>query len=460
MSERVSVTLTTGSASPASSGPASGRYFIAGQTGLGSATDPTVIRSLAEYVAKYGPRTGGTAMYDAAEVFLDRANAGELVVMRATGPSAVKATITLDSKITVTARNPGASYNGWTAQFATSGNTLTIVKGATTAVYQGTTAALLEAAAAVDPDVTVTVTSLPAGNFGPTALASGTDDYANVVWATTLALIPDSLGPGAVATPGVPFGTSGSALASHAKTNRRLALVSAAAGVSRTTMVSNMTTIAAYTGAENTVAVYPWVKVSDGGTGKKPVDPVSFAAAARAIAHNVYGAGQSPLVSEVCARITGVEAEYALSTADWTALDAVHCATIRPMTSGLRLYGWQTAASPGNPNLWDAQFRDIVNAVAADCSTVLERFLGRPGTSPVLGQALAEVSGAVAAYSEWLKPDVTATGRVNHPGYRVTVSNGPNPADNRISASVSLRLAEYADFIDFTVAAYDAGAVI
>ena len=46
-------------------------------------------------------------------------------------------------------------------------------------------AAQLQAAASVDPDVTVTVSSLPA-NVAATNLASGADDYANVNWTTVL----------------------------------------------------------------------------------------------------------------------------------------------------------------------------------------------------------------------------------------------------------------------------------
>ena len=461
MSDRVSVTLTTGSASPANPGPRVARYFIAGQTQMGPATGPVVVRSMTEYVATFGARTGGTAMYDAAELFFDRAQAGEMVVMRATGPSAVKATITLDSKVTVAARNPGSYYNAWTATYTNSTKTITIVKGSTTVTYTGATAADLQAAAAVDPDVTVTVSSLPAGDFGPTALATGNDDYGNVVWATTLALIPDSYGPGAIATPGVAFGTSGSALAGHAKTNRRLALVSAAAGTSAATAATNAATVAAYTGAENTVFVWPHVKVSDGANGLKTIDGVSFAAAARAIAQRQFGVGVSPIQRQVGSRITGVTPELTTSSAEFTSLRTAKVSMIRVVNDATQLDNWVTTAAPSNnSNLLDAQFRDVTNAVADGAAVVLERHVGKPASSSLFYQVASELSGVCDGFRPYLLPAFDASGREVHPGYKVVVNAGASPADNRITANIALRFSEYADFIDLTVASYDAGANI
>lgn len=462
MSERVSVTLTTGSASPNSAGPRSARYFIVGQTQFGKDDGPQVVRSMVEYAQKYGARTGGSAMYDAAELFLDKAQAGELVVLRATGASSVKSTVSLDTgNIVVTAKYAGSYYDTWTAAYTTATKTLTLVKGSTTVTYSGATAAALEAAAAVDPDVDVTVTALPAGNVTATALASGADDYASVDWGDMLDLIPDSFGPGAVATPGVAYDTSGSDLAAHAKTNRRLALVTVAAGSSAATVVAAASTASSYTGADNTVLVWPSVKVSDGANGLKTVDPTAYAAALRAIAQRQYGIGVSPLQREIGARVTGITPELAVGTTDWETVNDAHVASIRTLALGTQLDGWDTLAPPsGNVNLYGAQFRDMVNAAAADCADVLERFVGRPASSAVLQQAASELSGQLEKFTPYLKPEYDANGRLLHPGFKVNVNNGPNPADNRITAVVSMRFVEYADFIDFTVAAYDAGATI
>lgn len=458
---RVSITLTTGSASPGVGGPRSARFFIAGQTGLGPVDGPVVVTTLAQYVAQFGPRTGGSAMYDAAEMFLDRANAGELVVTRATGPSTVKATASLSAgAITVTAKNPGASYNAWTAAYTSASKTLTLVKGSTTATYTGTDAATLQAAAAVDPDVTVVVSSLPGSDITATALATGADDFANVVWATTLALIPDFWGPGAIAIPGVAYGTAsaGTSLAAHAKSTRRLALLSIAAGGSRATAVSAAATISAYTGAENCVLVWPEVVVAAGATGVKTIDPTSWAAALRSITHRVFGVGESPIRRDVAGKIVGANPALVISESDEVLLEAAHVATIRPLPLGIGLDNWQTASNPGNVNLYDAQFRDITNAAAAKCALLLDRgFVGHAATATELARAQAEIEGALAEFKPWLRPLLDANGSQLDPGYRVTVSNGNNPADNRISVAVGLRFAEYADYVDFTLNSADAG---
>ena len=65
--------------------------MIVGQTQTGPIDKATVVRSLAEYAAVYGARSGGTSMYDAAELAF-RSGVSELIVARAFGPSALKAT--------------------------------------------------------------------------------------------------------------------------------------------------------------------------------------------------------------------------------------------------------------------------------------------------------------------------------------------------------------------------------
>lgn len=460
MSDRVSVTLTTGTASAPTTGPKSARHFIVGQTGLGRVDAPVVVRSLTEYVTKFGPRTAGTAMYDAAELFLDN-RAGELVVMRATGPTTVKATVSLSSSaIVVTAKNPGASYNAWTAAYTSATKTLTLVKGSVTANYTGTTAAELQTAAQVDADVTVTVSSLPGTDVSATPLASGTDDFANVVWATTLALIPDSFGAGSIAIPGVAYGTVGSALAAHAKTNRRLALLSTANGQTRAQVVTAMTTIAAYTGAENCVLVWPEVIVPSGATGVKTVDPTSFAAACRSITQRVFGVGDSPIRRDVAAKISmSVTPAVAISATDFTALVAAHVSFIRSLPAGVGMDNWHTATSP-NANLYGAQLRDLANSAASDCADVLDKYAGQPATALVLSQAQSELAGELDSYRQWLWPEVSSDGSLVHPGYKVTVSNGASLADNRISAAVAMRFAESAEFIDLVISTTDATSLI
>ena len=231
MSDRVSVVVNTSPSSPPTAGPVSGRFFIVGQTQKGSTT-PTIIRSMREYMAEFGSRTVCSAMYDAAELAL-RSGVAELVVARAVGPAAVKATASLESgDLVVTAKDFGAFANAFTAAYTSATKTLTVVTDAGTETYTGTTIAELLTAANASTTVTVTSTNsaLPSSDVSATNLATGTDDYSNVVWSTTLAGITPDLGPGAIATPGVAHGTSGQALCTHASTTDRLALLTVASG--------------------------------------------------------------------------------------------------------------------------------------------------------------------------------------------------------------------------------------
>ena len=459
MSDRVGITLTTGTATPPTSGEKSARHIIVGQTGLGPVDGPVVVTSLADYVGKFGPRTQGSAMYDAAEFYLVN-RGGPLVVMRAAGPNPVKATIGLDSnKIVVTSRNPGAAYNAWTAAYASGTKTLTLVKGSVTATYTGTTAAELETAAAIDRDVTVTVSALPSGNVSATALATGDDDYANVSWATTLALIPAGVG-GSISVPGVAYGTVGSALASHAKDTQRLALLSLTNGSSSSTAASAAATVAAYTGAENAVLVWPEFKVPSGATGTKTVDPTIYAATCRAITHRQFGPGTSLILRAVGSSInTSVTPVASVNSTQFATLVAAHVSFLRALPNGVNLDNWHTTASQ-NPYLYGAQFRDVANVIANDAATILDKHTGESGTPVELAVVAAELEGAVSKYGRFLWPEIAEDGRQVHPGYRVSVSNGSSVSDGRISASIALRFAESAEFYDLTISSADAGSAI
>jgi hypothetical protein len=435
----------------------SGRFFVVGQTQKGSTT-PTVIRSMREYIAEYGARTGGAAMYDAAELAL-RSGVAELVVTRATGPTPVRATVSIDSgKIVVTAKDVGAFANSFTAEWVSADNKLVVVTDVGTESYVGTTAAALIAAANASPTITVTSSgTLPSGNQAAASLAGGTDDYSNVVWATTLATITPDLGPGAIATPGIAHGASGAALASHASANDRLALVTVAAGASLSTATSAAATIRGYTGSSHVAFVWPHVTVPDGTGAQRTVDPTAFAAGLRARAHAV-GIGESALAERYARQVVDVAPEIATTSANWVTANAARISVVRTVAGVTRLYSWQTVEA-AKANLLPAQYRDMINALAYGGSVILESYVGQPGTAATYSAAAGELSGYLSGFASYLQPRVSGGVQVD-PGYVVSVSGGADPADNRISADVSLRFAESVEFVDFTIAVGDANAVI
>ena len=457
MADRITVTTGTVAGLQSPAGPRAARFIITGQTQFGPTDAPRVVRNLRDYLNTYGARSGGASMYDAAETFF-ACGGGELVVQRAFGPSAVNATIGLDSsKIVVTSRWPGAYYNAWTAAYTSATVTLTIVKGSRTVTYSagaGGTAAQLQAAASVDPDVTVTVSSLPASNVAATNLASGADDFANVNWTTVLGKVTPATGPGAIAAPGV--NGAASALAAHAAANRRLALLSPnQTDASATVITAQGSITAAY--KQYATYVYPWVTVPDGTGGRKTIDGVSAAAGQRAVAQRVYGIGDSPLRRSVH-QLTAAADVRPLTEVDdttHTSLLAAGVATIRSLPTAVGLDVWATAEGVGaNAKLAEAIYRDMTNAIADDAARVLDQFIGRPATAAVLADATSAIKGVVeTGYVDYL---VGGDGV----GYKVAVSNGTDPADNRISAVVSLKFAEEIGFVDLTINAASADQTI
>lgn len=449
MADRITVTTGTVAGLQSPAGPRLSRFIIAGQTQFGPTDAPRVVRNLRDYLNTYGARSGGASMYDAAETFFN-AGGAELVVQRAFGATPVNATITLDSKITVTSRWPGAYYNAWTAAYTSATKTITIVKGSRTVTYTGTDAASLQAAASVDPDVTVTVSSLPAGNVAATALASGADDFANVNWTTVLGEVTPAVGPGVIAAPGV--NGAASALAAHAASNRRIALLSPQQTDSAATVISAQGSItAAY--KQYATYVYPWVTVPDGAGGRKTIDGVSFAAGLRAVTQRTYGIGDSPIrrSAHILANGAGAQPLTEVDDSTHTSLLAAGVATIRTLPNAVGLDVWATAEGVGaNSRLTEAIYRDMINAVADDAARVLDQFVGQPATSQVLAAAGSAIKGVVeTSYKKYLFGG-------DGVGYKVAVSNGVDPADNRISAVVSLKFAEEIGFIDLTINAASA----
>lgn len=443
MVDRITITSGTAAGGSPTGGPRLARYIVCGQTQFGPTSGPQVCTTMADYVAKYGARSGGANMYDAAEFFFAN-NGGELVVQRAYGPSAVLSTVTLDSKITVTSRNPGAYYDVITAAYTSASTTLTLVKPSGTVTYVGATAAALAAAASNDPDVTVAVSALPSGNVAAAPLAGGTDDFANVSWATPLARITSTVGPGAVATPGV--SGSAAALAAHATATRRLALLTVPQGQAAATTITAQGNIAA-ADKQNASYVGFWGYVSDGVGGLKVIDGVTYAATVRAKAQRVYGVGTSALLRSAHALVKGFTPLADVDDTTHTSLNNAGVITARTLANGVGIDVWATAQGVNaNTRLTGAQFRDMVNGIIDEGARLLDQWVGRSASPLELAAAATALSGVCNAYRPWL----TDNGDLD-PGYRVSVSNGANVADNRISATVSLRFRESIDFVDFVI---------
>ena len=451
MSARVTTTTRTEVSSPPGIITDSGQAFIIGQAVRGPVV-PTRIFGIADYRAVFGDRTGASDLFDVVQTAF-KEGLGSAYILRATGPSPVKATVGLDSsKIVVTAKEYGAFANSWTATYTSSSKTLTLKKD-TTVTYTGTTAAELQTAASIDPDVTVTVTSLPSSNVAETNLAGGTDDYANAVPATTLALLDADLGDGAVVWAGKRHATVAAALQTHCEDTGRLGITTLAAGTSQAAAISALSSAS----GDNLVCVWPHVTVQSAGS-TLTVEPSGLALGARARAHGQEGAWASPIrdIYGVAKYVSGVEVESTAS--EWQALNAGSVSVVRTVNGSPRLYGWRLLS--GESTLRGAQFRDTINRVSVGCNQVAERYVGV--TVDGKGRRLSEFAGDLTGFLANMSGAFFEG--ANDPGYVVDVGPGVNStaslAAGELHASVGVRLAPTAEFVFIDVVATDAAGAI
>jgi len=457
MSARVTVSTQAIASPPPGVVVDSGQAFVVGQTQRGPAHVPTRVFGLADFRAVFGERSGGSDAYDVvASAFKE--GLGSAYILRAVGPTPVAATISLDSaKIVVTAKEYGAFANGWTAAYTTASKTITLVKGDTTVTYTGTTAAELEAAASVDPDVTVTVTSLPSSNVNATALATGTDDYGNVVVATSLAYLDADLGDGAVVWPGKVSSATASALQTHCEDTNRLGVLSVAAATSQANAIAAADAV---TDGANLVLAWPHVTVSTN-AGDLTIEPTGFVLGARARAHAAEGPQASPWrdIYGKAKWATGVEEDT--TAAEWASLNTAAVSVIRTSNGNLRLYGWKTLDAPDDvTNLQGAQFRDVINRVAVGAQQIADAFVGR--TIDSKGQSLGEFRGQLVGFLSGMRAAFYEG--ADDPGYVVDVGSGVNStaslAAGEIAAAVGVRLAPTAEFVTIEITATDAAGAI
>lgn len=464
MSDKVTTRFDTLASAPAPTGPKEARYFVVGQTQKGPKDAPRIVTSLAGYVSLYGARTGGADMYDSVALAL-RSGASEVVVQRAVGPVPVAATVSLDSgKIVVSALDVGAFANGWTAAWDASETLLTISDATSsfTETYTGATAAALTLAASYSGRIAVTSSgTLPTADVAAAALATGTDNFTSVDWEDELAKIGPDLGAGAIAVPGVAYSVVGELLLAHARANVRHALLTAASGATPATIASASGTADGYDGAEFGSLLGPWVKVPDGAGSTRTVDPTGYAAGLRAAALR-NGPGESAADAAYAVGLVDVVPEYELAPAGVALLAAANVSTIRTIGGRTRLYDYRCLAAPGgNPNIQGGVYRDLLNTIAFQITGILDQHVNKMGTDTQRAIIEGQINGYLAGLSgTYLAPRKAADGTLVDSGFRVEISTGSAPADNRWVANVAVRLTESIDAWDFVLAVGDATATL
>ena len=446
--------------------PDSGRYVVAAPTAKGPA-EPTVVRSIAQFANMFGVRTMATAVvYDTIELFFAEGG-GEVVVSRAFGAGAsgdavvLKDTtpVTPADAIRLTSKNLGAS-SGISATVSPTGIVIT-VDGTKREEFTATGVAdLLELlgdsalvnAVYVGVGEASNATTLAAGDF---PLVGGANDAANIVTADYVAPIKRGL----MHSPAAAYGTPG-----HYPGLAGIATLADAGGsndfISGTARGESYNASGwAITDAvglrANVVGAYPWVRVPDSDR-TKLVPAEGYLAAVRARAHDRIGFWQVPAGAYSVARFIVGLAETIPVPNDFEAVSRLNPINV---DRGRITLGDYRAATSTPEAVAMASESDSMASLVAGLSDVFRPYVFE--TIDARGQLFAEMVGSAEAF---LGPLAEAgalyarrdnDGEIVDPGYRVTIDESNNTAENLaqnvVNVTVGVRLSPTGRLIDLRI---------
>jgi len=460
----VNVTTATRTGPTAVVTAPSGQFFVAGQAERGSTTEATLLLGFADFEEYFGNRVTYSHLSDTVKTFFEEGGS-KCYAVRVVGPSATKATVTLDDAssadtLVVTAENAGA----WGADIdvvvtGTTTKSIAIVyDGETKETFTGTTIAeILESAAGsrwvtITSSGSVSVNPLPAN--GTFSLTGGNDNRSSITashYTDALEKFTINLGDGSVAIPGI--GTTVHAgLIAHASANRRIALLDH----SETATTANLITAADAVNSEYAGLFAPWVQISTT-SGSRYIPPVGYIAAVRNRAHVEAGPFRAAAGAIAVARfVTGLKYEYTRTEGD--SLDAAKVNAIRIINNSVRNYGWRSL-SDDTDNYALLTGRDLLNRLVTESEKRLEQFVFQ--TVDGRGQLLSAINGTIVGIVEpyrqagGLFEKFDADGNLVDPGYLVetgtTVNTLDNLANNEVKARLSVRISPSAALISVTI---------
>lgn len=471
---------------PSNTGAASGRLHIAGVTERGSATEPSLIRSLSQYERVFGGRTPySSAMYDTARMFWEEGGA-DLVVSRVVGPAAVKGALTLKDRAAVpvdTVRfqilEPGAHSAQTTVEVLNNGGAVDIILRDGDGVLQrfinlGTVTDIVEAMSqspyvrATDlGSATVAPTNLPAVTVSPLPLAAGTDDRENIVAATVAAALnaAGNVAPGgAVAAPGYPADVIGSLLLAHAAAHNKIALLSMDVDATRAEAKAAALALSADEFAEYGGLFYPHMIVPDGSRSRR-ISPEGYVAAVRARAHLEVGAWQVPAGERALTR-WATDLVDPLDEGANSDLNDSYVSGIVKDNGRVRLYGW-SSLSPDRENLRMLTARDMLNNLSIWIKAALQPhvFDVIDGNNQTLTIIKSDVVGILSPIAEagGLYARRSGDSEID-PGYSVSVDRAINSLDSlgrdEVNVAVAVRLSPTAQLIKVQIVKVPLGGTV
>lgn len=455
----VTSTETRSGPSAPESAPGS-TYMVIGLAERGRTDRPIEVRGMGDYYRLLGDRVGYGALHDDLAAFFSVGGQRALVVRRV-GSAATVASV--DAPATTPAVTFEATSAGqWgndvdvivTDAEGTNIDVEVVYRGDTNAVYRNIdTFETLQRR--LENNLLVNVVE-EAGGLPPAdtyTLAGGDDDRATVdasVIGAGADLFPREEGDAALAAPGWPIDDVAADLNAHADERFRIVLHHLPAD---TTDTAAETAASAYD-HERSGVFWPYIVLSDAGR-RRTIPPVGYVAGARAAAHREEGPWRAPIgrISEA-ADVVDVAANVDSERA--TELDGRRISVIRLIRGRPQLYGWRSLSTAEED--WALLTNaDVVNRSVVQAERILERFVGE--TIDGDGRLLARIRGSLIGMLQSLRDagglfPRFEDGELVDPGYSATVSSVDSTGDlaqNKVSATITLRVSPTAATIDLTV---------
>ena len=372
----------------AGGGPAldTGQAFFAGVAARGSTSKAVKVASLPEYETAFGPRSGGSLLYDAVASFFGEGG-GTLFVSRAAGAGAVQATGQLGgaSGLTAKAASPGVWGNtvkvSALAPAFGSGVEISVENPAGTEVDRSPALATNDAIVAWSQGRSwVTFTklgdTLPAAASSVT-LTTGADGSApgTAEVASALGRFEYGLGPGQVAAPGYTTTVIHQELLKHCDAMRRVALVDLPDSATPGALVAAVQALASTKGIRFAQALAPWLSYPGpaGAPVTVPFSGVQAALIARADAQSGNPNQAAAGANGVHRMTLGLSQEYDDATRKSLNEQGVTLAKVK--YGSVRTYGGRTAAGPADTNWLPFGNSRVLMAIAHEADAVAEVYV-------------------------------------------------------------------------------------
>lgn len=464
-------TASRGDAATALPG-ASGTLFIVGMADRGPTNEAVLVRGLADFVSTFGERTSYSHLYDSIRCYFEEGGV-QAYVVRIVGNSAIAGTVVINDR----AVDPVPTLNATATSAGTWSERISVV------VAEGSVAGTARVTVLDGDEVAETFNNIDSletlfkrfagssyvkftnagsatvapGNLPATGtyhLTAGTDDRGTVIpdnHIKALDYFVDGLGDGAVCIPGL-GSLVHEGLVNHAKENRRIAILSSDLDVSRAELIAEASAL----NSDAAGLFAPWVTVSDGAGGTRPIPPEGFVAGVRARAHTNFGPHRAPAgEAGLSNSVAGLYVEYTKDEAN--ALDEAKISVVRRVNNSTRLYGWRSLSND-IINFGYLHHRDVLNRIVVEAEQQLEQYVFAPidSSGHTLSAINAELVGilepmraAGALYERIVANDIV------DPGYFVETGDSINStaslANNLIRARVSIRVAPLGAMIDLLI---------